>query len=132
MVTHSQNPRLLERFHFAPWVYATLLGCAAWMLFIGGVNTLLMFAVPVLILQATLIHWLAPYGKRGIALAFMAGWLPWMVLVWAVFFVARFDFLGDLNYTLQIVGAQFIATIASLVDHCLKAESRMKSGAQRE
>ena len=132
MSTSGPILRLLERFHFAPWVYATLLGCAAWTLFLGGGKTLLMFVVPVVILQRTLIPWLTRFGKRGIAVAFMAGWFPWMVLVWAVFFVARFDFLGDLNYTLHIVGAQFIATIASLVDRCLKAESRMKSGALHE
>jgi hypothetical protein len=130
----ASNPKLplLERYRFATWVYVTLAGCAAWSLLLGGVKTLLMFVVPVLILQGTLIPWLTRFGKRGIAIAFMAGWFPWMVLVWAVFFVAKFDFLGDLNYTLKIVGAQFIATVASLVDRCLKAELRMKSGALRD
>lgn len=122
MTADASKFLLPERFRFSRWVYATLLGCAAWMLLLGGGKVLLLFIAPVVILQATLIPWFARHGKRGIALAFMGGWFPWMVLVWAVFFVARFDYLGDLAYTLQIVGAQFVATIASLVDHSLKAE----------
>lgn len=112
----------MERFSYAAWVYFTLLGCAAWMLLLGGINTFLLYAIPLVILQATLIYWLGHVGIRGIVLAFMLGWFPWMVLVWAVFFVAKFDYLGDLNYTLQILGAQFVGTVACLFDRCLKRQ----------
>jgi len=132
MTIQNLGKRLIERYSYAAWVYVTLLGCVTWMLLLGGISTFLIFAVPVIILQGTLIYWLSRFGLRGISLAFMAGWFPWMVLVWMVFLVANFNYLGNLPFTLQVLGAQFVATVASLVDRCFKGQLQMKNGTIRQ